>query len=120
MASNLPSDEVAEDYKGALEDLVTNDRYSIANLTMIAKENIEHAEAISRVLTNHINRVSLSERIADQVQCADRSRCRQLGNCLHCMSSTLWSRILDRLTQSILEEIFIRRLCTHTRKWTAR
>jgi pre-mRNA cleavage complex 2 protein Pcf11 len=36
---------------------VTNDRYQISNLTLIAKENIEHAEAISRVLQNHINRV---------------------------------------------------------------
>lgn len=57
--SGLPSDEVAEDYKGSLEDLVTNDRYQISNLTLIAKENIEHAEAISRVLQNHINRVCL-------------------------------------------------------------
>ena len=55
--SGLPSDEVAEDYKGSLEDLVTNDRYQISNLTLIAKENVEHAEAISRVLQNHINRV---------------------------------------------------------------
>lgn len=57
MSSSIPSDEVAEDYKNALDDLVSNDRYAIANLTMIAKENIEHAEAISRVLTNHINKV---------------------------------------------------------------
>ncbi len=55
--SGLPSDEVAEDYKGSLEDLVTNDRYQISNLTLIAKENIEHAEAISRVLQKHINRL---------------------------------------------------------------
>ncbi|RVX66780.1 hypothetical protein B0A52_08973 [Exophiala mesophila] len=54
--TSLPSDEVAEDYKGSLEDLVTNDRYQISNLTLIAKENVEHAEAISRVLINHINR----------------------------------------------------------------
>ena len=55
--SGLPSDEVAEDYKGSLEDLVSNDRYQISNMTLIAKENIEHAEAISRVLQNHVNRV---------------------------------------------------------------
>jgi pre-mRNA cleavage complex 2 protein Pcf11 len=55
--SGLLSDEVAEDYKGSLDDLVTNDRYQISNLTLIAKENVEHAEAISRVLQNHINRV---------------------------------------------------------------
>ncbi|OAL36572.1 hypothetical protein AYO20_04188 [Fonsecaea nubica] len=54
--SGLPSDEVAEDYKNSLEDLVSNDRYQISNLTLIAKENTEHAEAISRVLQNHINR----------------------------------------------------------------
>lgn len=39
---------------------MTNDRYQISNLTLIAKENIEHAEAISRVLQNHINRVCLT------------------------------------------------------------
>jgi len=57
MSATLPSDEVAEDYKGSLEDLHSNDRYQISNLTLIAKENIEHAEAISRVLQNHITRV---------------------------------------------------------------
>lgn len=51
------SEEVAQDYRDALEDLVSNDRYSIANLTMIAKENIEHAEAIARVLSLHIKKV---------------------------------------------------------------
>jgi pre-mRNA cleavage complex 2 protein Pcf11 len=55
--SVLPSDEVAEDYKNSLEDLMTNDKYQISTLTTIAKENIEHAEALSRVLQNHINRV---------------------------------------------------------------
>ncbi len=58
MSAPLPSDEVAEDYKSSLDDLVNNDRYQISNLTMIAKENIEHAEAISRVIQNHITRVS--------------------------------------------------------------
>lgn len=57
MATSLPSDEVAGDYKEALEDLITNDRFQIANLTMIAKENIEHAEAIARVLALHIKKV---------------------------------------------------------------
>ncbi|QKX64318.1 uncharacterized protein TRUGW13939_11492 [Talaromyces rugulosus] len=54
MSSALPSDEVAEDYKNSLEDLTTNDRFQISNLTVIAKENTEHAMAISRVLENHI------------------------------------------------------------------
>lgn len=57
MSAGLPSDEVADDYKNSLEDLVTNDRYQIGNLTVIANENIEHGEAIARVLENHIQRV---------------------------------------------------------------
>lgn len=58
MSVGLPSDEVAEDYKKALEDLTANSRYEISNLTVIAKENTEHALAISRVLENHIKNVS--------------------------------------------------------------
>ena len=57
--SALPSDEVAADYKDALEDLITNERAGIANLTMIAKENIEHAQAIARTLTLHIKKVGI-------------------------------------------------------------
>jgi pre-mRNA cleavage complex 2 protein Pcf11 len=55
--SKLVSDEVAEDYKSSLEDLTGNDRFQISNLTVIAKENTEHAMAISRVLENHIRSV---------------------------------------------------------------
>lgn len=58
MSAGLPSDEVVDDYKNSLDDLVTNDRISIGNLTVIAKECIEHAQAIARVLENHILRVS--------------------------------------------------------------
>lgn len=57
--SGLPSDEVAEDYKNSLEDLTSNDKFQISNLTVIAKENTEHAMAISRVLENHIRVVGL-------------------------------------------------------------
>ena len=59
MSNRLPSDEVAEDYKNSLEDLTVNSRYEISNLTVIAKENTEHAMAISRVIENHIRTVSL-------------------------------------------------------------
>jgi hypothetical protein len=59
MSSGLASDEVAEDYKNSLEDLTTNDRFQISNLTVIAKENTEHAMAISRVLENHIRTVGV-------------------------------------------------------------
>ncbi|KAL6720150.1 mRNA 3' end processing factor [Lecanora helva] len=54
MSVGLPSDEIAEDYKNSLADLTLNSRFEISNLTIIAKENTEHALAISRVLENHI------------------------------------------------------------------
>ena len=57
--SGLISDEIAEDYKSSLEDLVTNDASQIRNLTVIAKENTEHAMDISRVLENHIRSVGV-------------------------------------------------------------
>ncbi|KAL2052761.1 hypothetical protein ABVK25_007001 [Lepraria finkii] len=57
MSVGIPSDEVAEDYKNSLEDLTANSRYEISNLTVIARENTEHAMAISRVLENHIKSV---------------------------------------------------------------
>ncbi|KFY73211.1 hypothetical protein V499_06694 [Pseudogymnoascus sp. VKM F-103] len=50
------SDEVAEDFKVALEDLTMNSRYEISNLTIIAKENTENALAISEALKDHIKR----------------------------------------------------------------
>lgn len=56
----MSSDEIAEDYKSSLEDLTTNDGIQIRTLTVIAKENTEHAMAISRVLENHIRSVGAS------------------------------------------------------------
>lgn len=52
------SAEVAADFEESLKDLQTNNRYEISNLTIIAKENTEHAQAISRALENHIKTVS--------------------------------------------------------------
>lgn len=66
--STLASDEVAADYRDGLEDLQTNDRSQINILTMIARESIEHAEAIARTLTNHIKKVSLEGIVFDPVQ----------------------------------------------------
>ncbi|KAL2001122.1 hypothetical protein VTN02DRAFT_2208 [Thermoascus thermophilus] len=63
MSSGLASDEVAEDYKNSLEDLTTNDKFQISNLTVIAKENTEHAMAISRVLENHIRTTPPSQKL---------------------------------------------------------
>jgi pre-mRNA cleavage complex 2 protein Pcf11 len=59
MSYGVSSDEVAEDYKKALEDLTMNSRYEISNLTVIAKENTEHALAISEALKIHIKKVRL-------------------------------------------------------------
>lgn len=52
------SAEVAEDYRLALEDLSGNLRFEISNLTVIARENTEHALAIAEVLQQHILKVS--------------------------------------------------------------
>ncbi|RDA90557.1 hypothetical protein CP533_5676 [Ophiocordyceps camponoti-saundersi (nom. inval.)] len=46
MASD--AEEVAEDYRHALEDLSSNMRFEISNLTVIARENTEHALAIAQ------------------------------------------------------------------------
>lgn len=54
---SLPSAEVAADFRDALQDLKLNSRPEIANLTVIAKENTEHAQAIARELENHIKTV---------------------------------------------------------------
>lgn len=52
------ADEVAEDYRLALEDLSGNMRFEISNLTVIARENTEHALAIAEVLQQHILKVN--------------------------------------------------------------
>jgi hypothetical protein len=52
------SAEVAADFKDALQDLKVNSRPEISNITNIAKENTEHAQAISRELETHIRTVS--------------------------------------------------------------
>lgn len=60
MVYDPASAEVADDYRRALEDLTTNVRYEISNLTMIARENTEHAMAISEVLQDHIIKVCVA------------------------------------------------------------
>jgi pre-mRNA cleavage complex 2 protein Pcf11 len=49
--------EVAVAFREALEDLQRNDQYEIDNLTVIAKESTEHAQAICQELENHIRKV---------------------------------------------------------------
>ena len=50
-------DSLALDFQDSLQDLQINNRYEISNLTIIAKENTEHAQAISQVLEKHIKTV---------------------------------------------------------------
>ncbi|TKX26146.1 hypothetical protein C1H76_1499 [Elsinoe australis] len=61
--STLPSEEVAADFKDCLNDLQMNNRYEISNLTIIAKENIEHAQALSRALEQHIRTTAPSRKL---------------------------------------------------------
>ena len=58
---SLPAAEVAADFRDALQDLRMNSRPEISNLTLIAKENTEYAEAISNELQKHIQSVSLDQ-----------------------------------------------------------
>ncbi|KAI5367717.1 putative VHS domain, CID domain, protein PCF11 [Septoria linicola] len=57
------SAEVAADFEESLKDLQSNNRYEISNLTVIAKENTEHAQAISRALENHIKTTSPTRKL---------------------------------------------------------
>ena len=57
--SGASSAEVADDFGDSLKDLQANNRYEIQNLTLIAKENTEHAHAISNTLENHIKTVRI-------------------------------------------------------------
>ena len=57
MSADQISDEVALDFQESLQDLQNNNRYEISNLTIIAKENTEHAQAISKALESHIKTV---------------------------------------------------------------
>ena len=52
VAANL-----AADFRDAMEDITTNSKYEIQNLTLIARENTEHALAISGAIMEHIKRV---------------------------------------------------------------
>lgn len=61
MSADQISDEVALDFQESLQDLQNNNRYEISNLTIIAKENTEHAQAIAMVLEKHIKTVRLSK-----------------------------------------------------------
>ena len=57
MSYDVSPDEVADDYLQALRGLEMNSRYEISNLTVIAKENTEHALAIAEAVKTHIKQV---------------------------------------------------------------
>lgn len=59
--------EVALAFREALEDLQRNDQYEIDNLTVIAKESTEHAQAICQELETHIKKVSSPKSIVFRV-----------------------------------------------------
>lgn len=50
-------EEVAEDYRAALEELSLNNRTEIINLTSIARDYTAHALKIAEVLQTHILKV---------------------------------------------------------------
>lgn len=49
--------DIASDFEDALKDLQRPDKFAIENITNVARESTEHAQAISRVLENHIKTV---------------------------------------------------------------
>ncbi|KAI0378288.1 hypothetical protein F5Y04DRAFT_152782 [Hypomontagnella monticulosa] len=57
MSYESESEAVAKDFRDALEDLQGFDRNEINTLTVIARENTEHAHSISGALQEHIKRV---------------------------------------------------------------
>jgi pre-mRNA cleavage complex 2 protein Pcf11 len=61
MSYNESSSEVAEDFRQSLEELSGNLRVEINNLTIIARENYEHAQAIADAIQDHIKKVSCPE-----------------------------------------------------------
>ena len=86
MSYGVPSDEVAEDYVQALQSLTMNSRYEISNLTVIAKENTEHALAISEALRLHIKQVGDLSILSFQL-------CYIISNLVHiCLFPFLYSR----------------------------
>jgi pre-mRNA cleavage complex 2 protein Pcf11 len=66
---SLPAAEVAADFRDALQDLRMNSRPEISNLTLIAKENTEYAQAISTELEQHIKSVSHTDTCLSSWQC---------------------------------------------------
>jgi hypothetical protein len=80
---SLPAAEVAADFRDALQDLRMNSRPEISNLTLIAKENTEYAQAISTELEQHIKSVSCRVACSYLLQSKSLSACLMLPRLRH-------------------------------------
>lgn len=112
--------EVAEDYRHALEDLSSNMRHEISNLTVIARENTEHALTIAEVLQTHILKVGVVSLISSHVCFTDLSRPPQTRNYHLCMCWIRLSRMSARRIPSTLDALSSRPLWNPMRSWTRR
>lgn len=50
-------DAIREDYLYSLKELTFNSRPIITNLTIIAQENVNHAQVIAKAIEEHISKV---------------------------------------------------------------
>ena len=80
--SGASSAEIAEDFADSLKDLQANNRTDIGNLTVIAKENTEHAQAISKSIENHIKTVRRQDHVTLQPHIWQSDHHRQTTNIL--------------------------------------
>lgn len=56
--SQAEIEDIRQDYLSCLQDLTTNSMPIIKNLTVIAQENVIAAQAITKVIEDHIRKVS--------------------------------------------------------------
>lgn len=57
--SQAEAEEIKQDYLSSLSELTFNSRPIIQNLTIIAQENINFAEAITKAMEEHIAKVCI-------------------------------------------------------------
>ncbi|KAL8829495.1 MAG: hypothetical protein Q9170_006142 [Blastenia crenularia] len=89
MATLHNSDQVVEDYKSSLSDLVANNKHEINLLTVIASEYMPKALELSRVLENHIQTVP-PERKLPALYVLDSIAKNVGGAYIRCLSQNLY------------------------------
>mgnify|MGYP000851673921 CR=1 FL=1 len=52
-------EEIKQDYQSCLQDLTSNSMPIIKNLTIIAQENVVAAQAITKVIEEHLRKVCI-------------------------------------------------------------